>query len=42
LSDAERLRLALDAARLGDWSWDAVTDVMTISARAAEIPRDRT
>jgi PAS domain S-box-containing protein len=37
LSDAERLRLALDAARLGDWSWDAVTDVMTISARAAEI-----
>src|SRR5688572_7415981 len=37
LSDAERLRLALEAARLGDWSWDAVTDVMTISARAAEI-----
>ena len=37
MSDAERLRLALDAARLGDWSWDAVTDVMTISPRAAEI-----
>ena len=37
MSDAERLRLALEAARLGDWSWDAVTDVMTISARAAEI-----
>jgi PAS domain S-box-containing protein len=36
-SDAERLRLALDAARLGDWSWDAATDVVTFSPRAAEI-----
>ena len=36
-SDAERLRLALDAARLGDWSWDAVTDVVTFSPRAAAI-----
>ncbi len=36
-SDAERLSLALEAARLGDWSWDAATDVVTMSARAAEI-----
>ena len=36
-SDAERLRLALEAARLGDWSWDAATDIITLSPRAAEI-----
>lgn len=36
-TDAERLRLALDAARLGDWSWDPVTDIVTLSPRAAEI-----
>jgi PAS domain S-box-containing protein len=36
-SDAERLRLALDAAQLGDWSWDAATDLITMSPRAAEI-----
>jgi PAS domain S-box-containing protein len=36
-SDAERLSFALAAARLGDWSWDAATDVVTLSARAAEI-----
>jgi PAS domain S-box-containing protein len=36
-SDAERLRLALDAARLGDWSWEAATDIVTLSPRAAEI-----
>jgi len=36
-SDAERLRLALDSARLGDWIWDAATDVVTFSPRAAEI-----
>src|SRR5688572_17479530 len=36
-SDAERLRLALEAARLGDWSWDAATDIVTLSPRAAEI-----
>jgi len=36
-SDAERLRLALAAARLGDWSWDAATDVVTLSTRAADI-----
>jgi len=33
----ERLRLALDGARLGDWSWNAGTDLMTVSPRAAEI-----
>jgi PAS domain S-box-containing protein len=36
-SDAERLSLALAAAKLGDWSWDAVSDVVTFSERAAEI-----
>lgn len=35
--NAERLSLALAAARLGDWHWDAVSDVLTLSARAAEI-----
>jgi PAS domain S-box-containing protein len=36
-ADAQRLSLALIAARLGDWSWDAATDVVTASPRAAEI-----
>jgi PAS domain S-box-containing protein len=36
-SDAERLRLALEAARLGDWSWDAASDIVTLSPHAAEI-----
>src|SRR6185369_2678842 len=27
----ERLKLALDAARLGDWSWDAKTDMVNMS-----------
>jgi PAS domain S-box-containing protein len=36
-SDAERLRLALAAARLGDWSRDGATDMVTLSVRAAEI-----
>jgi PAS domain S-box-containing protein len=35
--DGERLNWALTAARLGDWSWDARSDVVTFSARAAEI-----
>lgn len=35
--NAERLELALAAARLGAWEWDARTDVVTFSARAAEI-----
>ncbi|MBD3562706.1 PAS domain S-box protein, partial [Planktothrix sp. FACHB-1355] len=34
---AERLSLALTAARMGDWSWDAATDTVTFSHRAAEI-----
>jgi PAS domain S-box-containing protein len=34
---AERLTLALASARLGDWRWDAVTDAVTLSERAAEI-----
>jgi PAS domain S-box-containing protein len=32
-----RLKLALDAARLGDWSWDAKTDVVTLSETAAAL-----
>jgi PAS domain S-box-containing protein len=35
--DAERLNVALSAARLGDWTWDAGTDVVDFSPRAAEI-----
>jgi PAS domain S-box-containing protein len=34
-NSAERLSLALAAARLGDWSWDAKTDGVTLSERAA-------
>jgi PAS domain S-box-containing protein len=34
---AERLRLALTASGLGDWSWDVRTDIVTISRRAAEV-----
>ncbi|HEX6719362.1 MAG TPA: PAS domain S-box protein [Pyrinomonadaceae bacterium] len=34
---SERLKLALTAARLGDWSWDAKTDVVTMSETAARI-----
>ncbi len=33
----ERLRLALMASRLGDWSWDAKTDITTMSETAAQI-----
>ncbi|HEX3250056.1 MAG TPA: PAS domain S-box protein [Pyrinomonadaceae bacterium] len=32
-----RLRLALEAARLGDWSWEMKTDVVTLSETAARI-----
>ena len=32
-----RLNLALAAARLGDWSWDAATDVVKLSDTAADI-----
>src|SRR4030095_3559204 len=34
---SERLKLALDAARLGDWSWDAKTDEVSLSETAARI-----
>ena len=34
---SERLKLALAASRLGDWSWDAKTDVVTLSETAARI-----
>ncbi|MDB5430346.1 MAG: sensor histidine kinase [Caulobacter sp.] len=34
---AVRLDLALAAAGLGDWSWEAATDLVTFSARAAAI-----
>ena len=33
----EQLRIALQAAKMGDWSWDAATDVFALSDRAAEI-----
>lgn len=33
---AERLQLALSAGQLGDWSWDASTDRVTLGPRAAE------
>lgn len=36
-TSAERLRLALTAAKMGDWSWDATTDMVTFSSRAAEM-----
>ncbi len=31
------MKIALGAARLGDWSWDTKTDLVTLSVRAAEI-----
>lgn len=34
---AARLNLVLAASHLGDWSWDAITDVVTLSERAARI-----
>lgn len=34
---ADRLNLAISAARLGDWNWDAATDFIAISPRTAEI-----
>ncbi len=33
----DRLSLALQAAHLGNWSWDTATDVVILSERAAEI-----
>jgi signal transduction histidine kinase len=37
LPEAERLRFVLGAAHLGDWSWDARTDFLTLSERAAAV-----
>ncbi len=40
----ERLRVALSAGSLGDWTWDSASDVVTLSAPAAElfgVPPDR-
>jgi PAS domain S-box-containing protein len=34
---AGRLQLALSAGQLGDWSWDARADLVTLGPRAAEI-----
>ena len=34
---SERLKLASTAARLGEWSWDAKTDVVRLSETAADI-----
>jgi len=34
---AERLKLALAAGHLGDWSWEARSDLVTLGDRAAEI-----
>jgi PAS domain S-box-containing protein len=34
---AEHLRLALAAGQLGDWSWDIASDLVTFSARGAEV-----
>ena len=34
---SERLKLALNAARLGDWSWDAKTDNVSLSETAEQI-----
>ncbi len=36
-NSAERLSLALAAAKLGDWSWSAATDIVTFSEQAAEL-----
>jgi PAS domain S-box-containing protein len=36
-NSAQRLALALAAAKLGNWSWDARTDVVTLSEQAAAI-----
>ena len=33
----ERLRLALEASRLGDWSWDAETNILKLSETASRI-----
>ncbi|HWA08908.1 MAG TPA: PAS domain S-box protein [Opitutaceae bacterium] len=37
LKVAERLNLAIASAKLGDWNWDAATDLLTMSPRTSEI-----
>jgi PAS domain S-box-containing protein len=34
---ADRLRQALDAAKLGTWSWDRATDLLDLDERAAQL-----
>ncbi|GGY60095.1 hybrid sensor histidine kinase/response regulator [Pseudoduganella albidiflava] len=34
---SNRLQVAMAAGRLGDWTWDAATDIVTLGRRAAEI-----
>jgi PAS domain S-box-containing protein len=34
---SNRLQVAMAAGRLGEWTWDAATDVVTLGRRAAEI-----
>lgn len=34
---SDKLNLALDAAQLGDWSWEAAADIVALSSRAAGI-----
>jgi PAS domain S-box-containing protein len=34
---AEHLKLALAAGQLGDWSWDAQSDIVTFGARGAKV-----
>ena len=34
---AEHLSLAIASANLGDWNWDAATDLITLSPRTAEL-----
>ncbi|QBE66966.1 PAS domain S-box protein [Pseudoduganella lutea] len=35
--NSNRLQVAMAAGRLGEWTWDAATDVVTLGRRAAEI-----
>ena len=37
LDGSNRLQVALSAGRLGDWRWDAATNLVTLGMRAAEI-----
>ena len=36
-ASAARLRLALSAGHLGDWTWDCATDIVRLTPRVAEI-----